>query len=145
MATATAPSGTWTKPRPIVHPENEPYWAGLREHELRLQRCLECGLLRWPISPVCHRCCSSGHQSVPAAGAGTVRASVVIVRATGHPAWGEDVPFVVALVDLDEGPRLTARVVDVPPEELAPGTRVGPVFADVDHDLTLLEFHTTGG
>ncbi len=133
-------TGEYHKPLPIIHPDNEPYWAALKNHELRLQRCTDCSTLRYPVSPVCHKCLSEAHDWELLTGKGTLRSWIVVEAATGNPAWSEDIPYVVALVDLDEGPRLTTNVVQTDPYSLEYGQLLEIVFDDVTPEVTLAKF-----
>lgn len=133
-------TGTYKKPLPVVHPDNEGYWQSLKNHELRLQRCTDCGILRYPVSPVCWKCLSEAHEWQKLSGKGTLRSWIVVEAATGNPAWSEDIPYVVALVDLEEGPRLTTNIVQADPYSLTYGMPVEIVFDDVTPEVTLAKF-----
>ncbi|MDP3767749.1 MAG: zinc ribbon domain-containing protein, partial [Dehalococcoidia bacterium] len=60
------------KPLPRVTPDNGPFWEAARRHELRLQRCLDCGRMWYPPGPVCPGCLSDRHEWAPMSGRGTV-------------------------------------------------------------------------
>jgi len=130
----------YKKPLPMIHPDNEPYWAALKQHELRMQRCQECGTLRYPVSPVCHKCLSDQVDWEQLSGKGTLGTWIVVEQATGNPAWQEDVPYVVALVNLAEGPRLTSNVVGIDPDKLRYGMPLEVVFDEVTPEVTLAKF-----
>jgi uncharacterized OB-fold protein len=137
----TSTPGAYKKQLPMIHPANAPYWAALKNHELRMQRCKECGTLRYPVSPVCYQCMSTNEPDWELlSGKGTLTSWIVVERATGNPAWSEDVPYVVAYVDLDEGPRLTTNIVETDPFALTAGLRVEVVFDDVTPEVTLAKF-----
>jgi uncharacterized OB-fold protein len=141
MTTHEASASGYQKQLPVIHPANAGYWAALKNHELRLQRCNECGTLRYPASPVCYQCMSTAEATwEKLSGRGTLTSWIVVERATGNPAWSEDVPYVVAYVDLDEGPRLTTNIVEADPYALAAGMRVEVVFDDVTPEVTLAKF-----
>ncbi|MEI7925962.1 MAG: OB-fold domain-containing protein [Chloroflexota bacterium] len=133
-------TGSYKKPLPVIHPDNAPYWAALKNHELRLQRCTDCNTLRYPVSPVCWKCLSEAADWEKLSGKGTLRSWIVVEAATGNPAWSEDIPYVVALVDLAEGPRLTTNVVETDPYSLTYGMPLEIVFADVTDEVTLAKF-----
>jgi len=134
------PTGDYKKPLPVIHPDNEPYWTALKNHEIRMQRCTDCNTLRYPVSPVCHKCLSEGVTWEQLSGKGTLRSWIVVEAATGNPAWSEDIPYVVALVDLAEGPRLTTNIVECDPYALEYGQPVEIVYADVTPEVTLAKF-----
>jgi hypothetical protein len=113
--------------RPVVSADTEFFWAGVRDGELRLQRCGECGALRHPPGPACPRCGAFKQEYAVAAGAGSVY-SYVVHR---HPPLpGKRLPVVVALVELDEGVRMVGELRDVDPSAVHIGDRVRVVFAD---------------
>ena len=70
---------------------------------------------------------------------------IVVERATGNAAWQEVAPYVVALVNLDEGPRLTTNIVGIDPEDLHYGMRLEIVFDDVTPEITLAKFRPASG
>jgi uncharacterized OB-fold protein len=94
---------------PTITDLNRPFWDGAAAGELRLQRCITCGHLRYPISSVCPACLSPDAEWVALSGSGTVLSYVRFHRSY-HPAWEHRVPYVVALVQLDEGPRLFSNI-----------------------------------
>lgn len=143
MATKESSTG-YQKAAPVIHPENRTYWESLKSHELRLQKCMDCGTVRYPISPVCHKCFSSRTEWSKLSGRGRVSVFVTVVEATGSPAWAKDLPYNVALVDLEEGPRVTANIVGIKNEKVYNGMPVEAVFEDVTPELTLLKFKPRG-
>ena len=106
------------KPLPIITPESAPFWEGCRSGHLLLQRCTECAAWRYPPAPVCPGCGESQYAWLPASGRGQIY-SFVIYHRPFHPAYAEEVPYAVALVELNEGVRMLLRVVDFPLEALA--------------------------
>ncbi len=126
------------KPLPMPTEDTEPYWQGTRAGELRAQRCTGCGHLRWPPAAVCPRCLSSQHEWTRLSGRGKVY-SWIVVHKSQHPAfWGD--PFNVAIVELDEGPRLHTNLVDVALEDIRIGLAVEAVFEKQDDEITLPRF-----
>jgi uncharacterized OB-fold protein len=97
-------------PTPVVTPETAPYWDGARAGKLLLQRCLDCGALRFYPRRACPACWSERGEWTEASGRGRVHSFTVIHRPPA-PAFAGRVPYVVALIDLDEGPRMMANVV----------------------------------
>ena len=136
-------TSAYAKQLPLIHPENEPYWASLRAHELRMQRCSDCGTLRYPISPVCYSCFSDHAEWDLLSGRGTLGSWIIIERATGNPVWSEDVPYIVAQVELEEGTRLTTNIVEAGASALRVGMPVEIVFDDVTPEVTLAKFRPT--
>jgi uncharacterized protein len=127
------------KPDPAPTDLTRPFWAGGVAGELRLQRCARCGHLRYPISAVCPRCLSSEAAWEAVSGRATVQSYVIFERAY-HDAWKDQVPYVVALVELDEGPVLLTNIVAVPPAEVRVGQRVKVVFPRQSGEAALPQF-----
>jgi uncharacterized protein len=103
------------RPRPATGADSAPFWEFARRGELRAQRCTGCGTLRLPPGPVCPRCWTDAHEWAALSGRGVVQSWVVFHRQY-HAAF--PVPYVVALVELDEGPRIESRLVGAEPAEL---------------------------
>jgi uncharacterized OB-fold protein len=104
--------------RPLPEPDidSKPFWDGLKEHRLLLQRCAACGSFRHPPMPMCPDCNSLEHEWVDSRGTGRVY-SWIVVRQHSHPFF-DDMPYNVVLVELEEGVRLFGNLLDVEPEEL---------------------------
>lgn len=133
----TAPPG----PHPDI--ESEPFWEALRNHRLSLQRCPACGRLRFPPMPGCPYCGSDRAAAwVDVPGRGRVYSYVRVHRALTSAMVGAT-PYVVAVVELDEGPRLVGRlgagadVVDI-------DDRVAAIFVDRG-SWTELRWNVTSG
>ncbi|HZT06550.1 MAG TPA: Zn-ribbon domain-containing OB-fold protein [Chloroflexota bacterium] len=132
------------KPLPIVDHDTKAYWEGCLRGELLLQRCSACGAFRHPPSPMCSGCLSTEHEWVSAKGTGTVY-SFVIVRRAFHPAWETDVPYVVAIVELDEGPHIMTNVTDIDPDQIEIGMAVQVWFDQASDAIALPKFRTRQG
>ncbi|WP_089960425.1 bifunctional MaoC family dehydratase N-terminal/OB-fold nucleic acid binding domain-containing protein [Lentzea xinjiangensis] len=116
--------------RPAVNRDTEYFWEGCRQGELRIQRCGGCGLLRHPPGPMCPECGATKPKYLVSAGCGVVYSYVV----HHHPQVpGRRTPFVVALVELDEGVRVLGELAGEP----AIGLPVEVVFTEVDDELTM--------
>jgi hypothetical protein len=131
-------------PLPVPSPDNQPFWDALNEGELRIQRCTGCGTLRHPPRPMCAHCRSFDTEWVVVSGRGTVF-SYTVTHQPIHPALVDRVPFATVLVELEEGPRLTTNLVDVPPEEIAIGMPVEVVFQRASDEITLPLFRRAAG
>jgi uncharacterized OB-fold protein len=120
--------------RPVVPAANldtKPFWDGCAEGKLLLQRCVLCEAYRHPPSPICPHCLSDAHAWVPANGRGTVY-TFVVVRETRARGWDKMVPYVLAVVELEEGPRILTNLTRVAPEDVAIGMPVEVTFAALD-------------
>jgi uncharacterized protein len=121
--------------RPPVSPDTDFFWAGVRQGELRIQRCGGCGTLRHPPGPACPRCGSIGKAEYEvAAGTGTVYSYVVHHH---PPIPGKELPIVVALVELTEGVRMLGELTGIDPAEVSIGLPVRVGFDRIADDLTL--------
>lgn len=129
----------YRKPLPQPTPFDEPYWNYLKGHELRLPRCGGCGCIFFPPQPCCPRCLSDRLEWVAASGRGRVW-SWVVFHHVYFQSFAEDIPYVVALVELEEGPRMISTIVDCPPEEIRCDMPVEVVFEDVTPEFTIPKF-----
>ncbi len=131
------------KPRPEPTPTSAPFWAGLDEGVVRIQRCDACGTwVHYPRAR-CPHCLSDRLAWHDVSGHGTVLTFTVARQATARP-FADEVPQLLAVVELDEGVRMTTTLVDVVPEAIAVGMPVVPVFDHLPGDgaaaATLLRF-----
>jgi uncharacterized OB-fold protein len=126
------------RPRPAVTPLTEPFWTGTRNGELRVQRCLDCGRLRWTPLAACPECWSERTRWDAMSGRATVHTYTVVHRAMDPRAFAA--PYVLAVVELDEGPRMLTNIVDVDPADVRIGMQVVVRFERVDDELTVYPF-----
>lgn len=124
-------------PRPT--PETQPYWDGCREHQLLLQRCGKCSRFQFYPRILCASCASTDVNWVQANGEGRVLSYTIIRRAISE-AYAAEVPYTVALIQLEEGPTLMSNVVDCDPERVTIGMPVKVVFKDWSENITLPVF-----
>jgi uncharacterized protein len=129
----------YQKPLPEINGDNTEFWSGCRAHELRFQKCRDCGHVRWPPSILCPACHSRETEWIVSSGRGTVY-SFVIYHVAFHEGFRDDVPYVVADVELEEGPRLLTNIVECPHERIACGMPVQVVWDDVTEDFSLPKF-----
>jgi uncharacterized OB-fold protein len=107
---------------PVPDAVTQPFWDGVAEGVLRLQRCRQCGRHVFYPRAVCPHCASADLEWVESGGAGRVHSFTVVHRAPAE--YRDEVPYAVALVDLDEGVRMMARLVDVEPAAVTVGLPV---------------------
>ena len=129
----------YTKPLPTLTDDNRPFWDACRAGYLSLQKCQACGHLRYPIARFCPDCLSDQCAWTPVSGRGTVF-SYVVFHTAYHPGFKGELPYNVALVQLEEGPRLYGNVVDVPNDAVKIGDPVEAVFDPVTPEITLPRF-----
>jgi uncharacterized protein len=127
------------KPRPLPTPVSQPFWDALREERVELQHCDDCG--RWVYYPRsrCPACLSDRLTWTAVAGDGFVYTFTVAEQPTAPP-FADEVPQLLAVVELTEGVRVSTTLVDVDRDALAVGLPVEPVFDHGDDGLTLLRF-----
>lgn len=125
------------RPRPAVNRDNAFWFEAAREHRLVIQRCAGCGDLRHPPGPCCPKCGSYDWDTVEASGRGRVH-SYVVSHHPRHPAFPP--PYVVALVELEEGTRLVTNLVGAAPEEVEIDMPVALEWLDPDPELSLPVF-----
>jgi len=131
------------KPLPAVTEDGAPYWEACRQGRLEVQRCAGCGHLHWPPSVLCPRCLAGDTAWVPLSGRGTIY-SYIIVHRPQHPAFFDDVPYNVAIVELEEGIRMHTNIVGCPNEALRIGLPVEVVFQKLTDELSLPKFRPLG-
>jgi uncharacterized OB-fold protein len=122
------------RPMPAPTPETQHFWDGTAHGELRLQRCRSCSTTYFPPQPFCPACASDDVAVIQASGRGSLYSYVI----THLPAPGFVPPYVLAVVALDEGPRLLSNIVNVDPDpEALPLDLPLEVVYEVVGDVTL--------
>jgi uncharacterized protein len=129
--------------RPEPTPETQHYWEGTRQGELRLQRCDDCAKTYFPPRPFCPECGSRQVSVVRASGRGRLFSYVIHHR----PVPGFTPPYAIAVVELEEGPRLMSNIVNCPqtPEALLLDMPVEVTFLRLDDEITLPLFQPVRG
>ena len=125
MSQEDGPSYPFPEPTGLT----KPFWDACQKQELRVASCVGCGHLFMPGAPNCPRCWSDDLDLDLVSGRGEIF-SFVVYRRTYHPAI--PAPYVVALIQLDEGPRLVSNVVGCDPETLRIGMPVAVCFQAED-------------
>lgn len=129
----------YAKPLPTLTDENRPFWQACQAGRLSLQKCCECAHIRYPISRFCPRCLSAESEWTDMSGRGTVF-SYIVFHKSYHPGFKEDLPYNVALIQLEEGPRMYSNVVGAPNDQVRIGCPVEVVFDPVTPDVTIPRF-----
>ena len=130
-------AGTKYFPRPT--PETQTYWEGCRKHKLLLQRCTQCKEFQFYPRVICSNCMSEDLEWEKASGRGRILTFTIVRRAVAE-AYDADVPYVVALIQLDEGPTMMSNVVQCAPETLAIGSPVQVAFEDWSEEVSIPQF-----
>ncbi len=124
---------------PQPSPETRHYWEGCHQHQLRIQRCKDCGHYQFYPRIICSVCMSQSIEWIPAAGRGEVLSYTIITRAVSA-AYAADVPYVVALIKLEEGPCMMSNVVECDVEQLHIGLPVTVTFEDWSEEISIPRF-----
>jgi len=127
------------KPLPTPNGDTMPYWQGLREARLLIQKCSGCGKLRHYPRPMCDACYETAHTWIEAKGTGTVHSWTETHHAFA-PGFKSELPYTLVTVDLAEGVRMQAPLRGAAPGGVRIGTPVRVTFELVSKDLTLPAF-----
>ena len=126
----------YKKPLPFPDGDTQEFWDGAKRHELLIQKC-DHSHYRYPPRPICPECFSTNFTWEKVSGKGEVY-TFIIVRVSPRPDW--EVPYVVAVIQLNEGPRMESNIVGIKPEDVKIGMKVQVVFEDVTDKFTLPKF-----
>jgi uncharacterized protein len=130
----------WEKFKPVPTEDTEPYWEFTAKSELRMQRCKQCGHVRFPPSVLCPKCLSDDYEWAKLSGRGKVFTFAIFHHAF-YPGYADDVPYNTAIIELDEGPRMHANVLECDNDDLAIGMPVEVLFEKIpDEDIWLPKF-----
>lgn len=133
-----APPG---RPLPEINDLSRPFFEAARRGVLKIMRCARCGTYQLPGRLACDVCLSGELEWVEASGRGAVF-SFVVMHQKYHPAF--ETPYNVAVVELEEGPRLVTNVVGVQDEDLRVGMVVEAEFEEVSEEVALPVFRPAG-
>jgi uncharacterized protein len=127
------------KPLPHLDAENRWFWEACGRRELYLQKCGKCSTIRFYPRALCPSCLSSEKDYLRASGHGTVYTFTVTYQnqAVG---FRDELPYVMAYVELDEGPRVLTNIVNTPAHAVTIGMPVEVVFEDIDEGLAIPKF-----
>jgi uncharacterized OB-fold protein len=129
----------YNKPIPVPSAESQAYWDGLRDRKLLMPRCDACGKYWFPPSLLCPHCNATKWTWTSTSGRGRIFSYVVYHRVY-HPGFADEVPYAVAVVELDEGPRMVSNVIGIAPDKLACDLRVEVVYQPITDTITLPKF-----
>ncbi len=127
------------KPLPVTDEDTKPFWDYCKKHELRAQKCLKCGGLYYPPSPLCPHCLSMDSEWVKLSGRGKVFTYIVAHRRY-HPGFSAELPYVVAVIETDEGLRILSNVIGCMPDAVRIDMPVEVVFEDASPEFALPKF-----
>ncbi|WP_156960536.1 Zn-ribbon domain-containing OB-fold protein [Amycolatopsis taiwanensis] len=133
------------RPLPEPTPVSKPFWDALAEHRILIQYSPSSGRYVFYPRTLAPETLADDLEWREIAGDGTLYTYTVARRPTGPP-WAEALPQILAVVEWDEGPRISTELVDVDPAEITIGMRVTPVFCDEPDDgITLLRYRPASG
>ena len=128
---------------PTIDDETRPFWDGLKEHKFLLRHCNACGRDHYYPRPFCPTCWSDDLSWKEASGRGKLY-TYSVVHVNDLPPFPERVPYVAAIVELDEGPRMMTNVVDCEFDALEIGMALDAVFHPTSDEWTIVQFRPAG-
>lgn len=129
----------YAKPLPRIDAESKGFWEACGRHELYLQRCRACRTLRYYPRALCPACLSGDIEWVLSPGRGSVY-SYTVTYQNQSPGFRDELPYVLAYVELEEGVRLLTNVVGCRPEDVYVGMPVHVSFEDITPEIALPKF-----
>ena len=133
----------YDKPVPVVDPDSAPYWEGAKEKRLMIQKDRKSGKCFLYSRRLVPGVDDSQVEWVQASGRGTIY-SFTVAHAPAGPAFKEDLPYVIASIELDEGARILTNIVTDQPDSLRIGQPVEVLFDKVSDELTIPKFRPAG-
>jgi uncharacterized protein len=131
--------GQYEKPLPKVRPETEPFWRAARNHQLVLQRCDNCSKIIFYPRVACPNCLSSNISWFEASGRGTVYSYTIIWRAAAK-VFEKDIPYVYAIIELEEGARMISNIINMKGSKPTIGMKVKVTFIDATSEISIPQF-----
>ena len=132
------------RPRPDIRGAGKPYWLSGQAGKLSLPKCRSCGQAHWYPRLYCPHCSGESLEWITCSGKGVIH-TFTVVRQSGHPYFKNKVPYVLAMIDLEEGPRLMSNIIDCDVEKVAIGAPVTVVFERLGEDVNVPLFKPAGG
>lgn len=129
------------KPVPTITDLSAPYWEGAAEGELRVQQCAHCKARFLYAKSLCPKCWTPDPHWIRVSGRGRIQ-TMTIVNQAPYDSFAADVPYVIAIVKLDEGPQLMANIVDFDASPITVGQSVSVTF-EKRGAITLPQFRRT--
>ena len=127
---------------PEIDAVNGPYWDGLAEGEVRLQHCNGCGANQYPAETFCYECGGADLDWRAVGGCGEIY-SFIVVHQSYHAAFKPFLPYTVAIVQMDDGPRMLAAMLNLEtPVNI--GDRVQPRIQAISNERAVLLYEPAG-
>lgn len=128
-------------PSPAPDPDTQPFWDGCAAGRLLVPRCQACGETRWPPGPMCPNCQSVDTEWIESTGRGRLYSWVTVVH-PAHEVLVDQVPYVVGLIDLEEGVRVVGNVVGCSADEVVANMALEMFMESREDGLQLPNFRT---
>ena len=129
----------WNKPLPTISGETKPFWDSCRLGNLVIQRCEQCSQYQFYPRGICAHCWSNNIKWIKSSGKGTVW-TYTITHQNRPPGFAEDVPYVLALVELEEGVRMFTNIVGCNPRDVTIGMPVEVTFVRANDQISIPYF-----
>ena len=129
----------YVKPLPAIDPDTKPFWDGCKAHELRIPRCRSCHRLYFPPQGICSHCLSNDIEWTRASGRGEIY-TLTVVHQNKSPGFKDEVPYVVAYVELAEGVQMMSNITGPEATKAKIGDAVEVLFEDATPTVTLPKF-----
>ena len=128
---------------PVPTPETKHFWDGTKQEELRLQKCNSCETNYFPPRPFCPECSSTDVEVFKASGKGKIHTFII----SNFRSPGFKTPYSIAVIELDEGPRMLSNIVEVEQsaEAISMEMPVEAVYEPVNDDVSLVKFRPVVG
>ena len=129
----------YSKPVPTPDHVTGEFWAAAMQHKLLIQRCLDCGSRHTFPQTYCRGCLSGNMEWVEASGRGRIY-SYTVTHRPPSPVFEKDIPYTLALVELEEGVRLMSQIIGIEPDDVSVDLPVEVVFDDISPTISLPRF-----
>jgi uncharacterized OB-fold protein len=131
----------YKKPLPQADPVTAPFWESVKAHEMKIQRCNDTGKFFFYPRGMSPFTLSDNISWEPVSGKGRVHAFSIVYN-NRAPGFADEIPYVVAMIELDEGPRMMSNLIDIEPDpdHVKIGMPVEVVYDDVTDEVTLPKF-----
>ena len=133
----------WNKPLPSVVGETKAYWDSCRRGQLLIQKCDACNEYQFYPRGICAHCWSNDIKWIKASGKGTVWTYTVTYQ-NRTPGFAEEVPYVLALVELEEGVKMFTNIVECDPRQVSIGMAVEVTFVPATDQISVPFFKPAG-
>ncbi len=127
------------KPLPKTTKEDRPFWEGVKQRRFLLPRCTQCGHTWFPPYQNCQRCLSFDREWKEASGRGHVF-GFIEMQQPYIPSFKDELPYNVALIELEEGPKMYSNIVGIPNDQIRVGMAVEVVFEDANEEFAIPKF-----